>query len=151
MGWYGASDVRIYFFVVDNDDQLPTSITQIPRSRWVLAHELILADTAVRNDLTEPDGAGGTRAFDVPSLRTPSLPVLIEINNSGNLARSHFIERYGASVLVDGGEDEGAKIRILDAGFDTAVQPVIGGTHSGAGQSVVTIRSKRGDHQCGRK
>jgi len=141
-GWYGASDVRIYFFVVDKDDQLPTSITQIPRSRWVLAHELILADTAVRNDLTEPDGAGSTRSYDVPSLRTPSLPVLIEINNSGNLARSHFIERYGASVLVDGGEDNGAKIKVIDAGFDTAIQPVIGGSHSGAGQSVVTIRSK---------
>tara|TARA_R100001510_G_C7655738_1_gene215074 strand:- start:2358 stop:4508 length:2151 start_codon:yes stop_codon:yes gene_type:complete len=141
-GWYGASDVRIFFFVVDKDDQLPTSITQIPRSRWVLAHELVLADTAVRDDLTEPDGAGGTRAFDVPSLRTPSLPVLIEINNSGNLARSHFIERYGASVLVDGGEDESAKIRVVDAGFDSSVQPLIGGSHSGAGQSLATIRSK---------
>ena len=141
-GWYGASDVRIYFFVVDKDDQLPTSITQIPRSRWILAHELILADTAVRNDLTEPDGAGSTRSYDVPSLRTPSLPILIEINNGGNLARSHFIERYGASVLVDGGEDNGAKIRVLDAGFDSAVQPVIGGAFSGAGQSVATIRSK---------
>ena len=141
-GWYGASDVRIYFYVVDKDDELPTSITQIPRSRWILAHELILADTAVRNDLTESDGAGNTRSYDVPSLRTPSLPVLIEINNSGNLARSHFIERYGASVLVDGGEDNGAKIKVVDAGFDTAIQPVIGGSHSGAGQSVVTIRSK---------
>ena len=141
-GWYGASDVRFYCYVVDEDDQLPTSITQIPRSRWVLAHELILADTAVRNDLTESDGAGGTRSYDVPSLRTPSLPVWTEINNSGNLSRSHFIERYGASVLVDGGNDDGAKIRVVDAGFDTAVQPVVGGAYSGAGQSVATIRSK---------
>ena len=141
-GWYGASDVRIYFYVVDKDDQLPTSITQIPRSRWILAHELILADTAVRNDLTESDGAGGTRSYDVPSLRTPSLPVWTEINNSGNLARSHFIERYGASVLVDGGTDDGAKIRVVDAGFDSSVQPVVGGTYSGSGQSLVTIRSK---------
>lgn len=141
-GWYGASDVRFYFYVVDKDDQLPTSITQIPRSRWILAHELILADTAVRNDLTESDGAGSTRSYDVPSLRTPSLPIWTEINNSGNLARSHFIERYGASVLVDGGSDDRAKIRVVDAGFDTSVQPVIGGTYSGAGQSLATIRSK---------
>ena len=100
VGWYGASNVRIYFYLVDKDEDLPTSITQIPRARWILAHELILADTQKRNDLTEDDGAGGTRSYDVPSLKTPSLPIWVEINNSGNLARSHFIERYGASVLL---------------------------------------------------
>lgn len=136
-GWYGASDVRIYFHLVDNDQDLPTSITQIPRSRWILAHELILADTAKRNDLFE-----GNTPFDVPSLRTPALPVWTEINNSGNLARSHFIERYGASVLVDGGDDERAKIRVIDASIDNSVDPVIGGTYSGAGKSLATIRSK---------
>ena len=136
-GWYGASDVRIYFHLVDADQDLPTSITQIPRSRWILAHELILADTAKRNDLFD----GGV-AFDVPSLRTPALPVWTEINNSGNLARSHFIERYGASVLVDGGDDERAKIRVIDASVDNAVEPVIGGAHSGAGKSLATIRSR---------
>ncbi len=141
-GWYGASNVRIFFYLVDKDEDLPTSITQIPRARWILAHELILADTQKRNDLTEDDGAGGTRSFDVPSLKTPSLPIWVEINNSGNLARSHFIERYGASVLVDGGSDDTAKIRVVDAGFDTAVNPVIGGDFSGAGQSIATIRSK---------
>ena len=142
-GWYGASDVRIYFYVVDKDDQLPTSITQIPRARWVLAHELILADTQVRNDLTESDGTGGTRAYDVPSLRTPSLPILVEITNSGNLSRSHFIERYGASILIDGGTDDKAQIRVIDGSFGSAVQPVIGGAYSGAGQSVATVRSKQ--------
>ena len=141
-GWYGASNVRIYFYLVDKDEDLPTSITQIPRARWILAHELILADTQKRNDLTEDDGAGGTRSYDVPSLKTPSLPIWVEINNSGNLARSHFIERYGASVLVDGGSDDGAKIRVVDAGFDSSVNPVIGGDFSGAGQSIATIRSK---------
>ena len=141
-GWYGASNVRIYFYLVDKDEDLPTSITQIPRARWILAHELILADTQKRNDLTEDDGAGGTRSYDVPSLKTPSLPIWVEINNSGNLARSHFIERYGASVLVDGGSDDAAKIRVVDAGFDSSVNPVIGGDFSGAGQSIATIRSK---------
>ena len=141
-GWYGASNVRFYFYLVDQDEDLPTSITQIPRARWILAHELILADTQKRNDLTEDDGAGGTRSYDVPSLKTPSLPIWVEINNSGNLARSHFIERYGASVLVDGGSDDAAKIRVVDAGFDSSVNPVIGGDFSGAGQSIATIRSK---------
>ena len=141
-GWYGASNVRIYFYLVDKDEDLPTSITQIPRARWILAHELILSDTQKRNDLTEDDGAGGTRSYDVPSLKTPSLPIWVEINNSGNLARSHFIERYGASVLVDGGSDDAAKIRVVDAGFDSSVNPVIGGDFSGAGQSIATIRSK---------
>ena len=136
-GWYGASDVRIYFHLVDKDQDLPTSITQIPRSRWILAHELVLADTAKRDDLFE-DGA----TYDVPSLRTPALPVWTEINNSGNLARSHFIERYGASVVVDGGDDERAKIRVIDASIDNSVEPVIGGTHSGAGMSLATIRSR---------
>lgn len=136
-GWYGASDVRIYFHVVDKDQDLPTSITQIPRSRWILAHELVLADTAKRNDLSE-NGV----AYDVPSLRTPALPVWTEINNSGNLSRSHFIERYGASVLVDGGDDERAKIRVIDASIDNSVEPVIGGKYSGAGKSLATIRSK---------
>ena len=136
-GWYGASDVRIYFYLVDKDDELPTSITQIPRARWILAHELVLADTAKRNDLFE-----GNSQFDVPSLRTPALPVWTEINNSGNLARSHFIERFGASVQVDGGDDVGGKIRVIDASIDNAIAPVIGGTHSGAGKSLATIRSK---------
>ena len=141
-GWYGASDIKIYFFVVDEDDQLPTSITQIPRARWILAHELILADTLVRNDLTEPDGIGGIRDYDVPSLRSPALPILVEITNSGNLSRAHFIERYGASILIDGGTDDKAQIRVIDGSFGTEVPPVIGGNNSGAGQSVATVRSK---------
>lgn len=141
-GWYGASDVRVYFYVVDEGDELPTSITSIPRARWILAHELILADTAVRNDLTEDDGAGNSRSYDVPSLRSPSLPIWTEINNSGNLARSHFIERYGASVLVDGGGDDKGKITAVDASNETALDPVIGGNYSGAGTSIATLRSK---------
>ncbi len=136
-GWYGASDVRFYFHLVDENQDLPTSITQIPRSRWILAHELILADTAKRSDLFE-----NNQAFDVPSLRTPALPVLVEINNGGNLARSHFIERYGASILVDGGEDTRGKIKIIDAAIDNAVEPLVGGTFQGAGQSLATIRSR---------
>lgn len=142
-GWYGASDVRIYFYMVDKDEDLPTSITQIPRARWILAHELILADTATRNDLSEPDGAGGLRSYDVPSLRSPSLPVWVEINNTGNLARSEFIERYGASILVDGGSADKAEITTVDASFDTAVDPVIGGTQNGAGISVMTLRARQ--------
>ena len=141
-GWYGASDVRIYFYLVDKNESLPTSITQIPRARWILAHELVLADTAVRNDLVESDGGSGTRSYDVPSLRSPSLPIWVEINNSGNIARSEFIERYGASVLVDGGTTARAKITAVDAGFDASVEPVIGGTYSGSGTSVLTLRSK---------
>lgn len=142
-GWYGASDVRFYCFLVDEDEDLPTSITQIPRARWILAHELVLADTAKRNDLSESDGAGGTRSFDVPSLRSPSLPIWIEINNTGNLARSEFIERYGASILVDGGTADKAKITTVDAGFDTAVNPVLGGRYNGAGVSVMTLRARQ--------
>ena len=140
-GWYGASDVRVYFYVVDEGDELPTSITSIPRARWIFAHELILADTAVRNDLTEDDGAGNSRSYDVPSLRS-RLAHLTEINNSGNLARSHFIERYGASVLVDGGGDDKGKITAVDASNETALDPVIGGKYSGAGTSIATLRSK---------
>lgn len=141
-GWYGASDVKFYCFLVDEDEDLPTSITQIPRARWILAHELILADTSVRNDLSESDGGTGTRSYDVPSLRTPSLPIWVEINNSGNIARSEFIERYGASVLVDGGTVDRSKIAVVDAGFDASIDPVVGGTYSGAGTSVMTLRSK---------
>ena len=141
-GWYGASNVRIYFYLVDKDEDLPTSITQIPRSRWILAHELILSDTQKRNDLTESDGAGNSQSYDVPSLRTPSLPIWVEINNSGNLSRSHFIERYGASVLVDGGVDDAGKIRVVDASFGANVQPIIGGTYSGAGSVIASVKSK---------
>jgi hypothetical protein len=141
-GWYGASDVRFYFFLVDKDEELPTSITQIPRARWILAHELILADRQKRNDLTEEDGSGSFRTYDTPSLSTPSLPIWVEITNSGNLARSEYIERYGASVLVDGGGEDKAKITTVDGSFGRAVEPVIGGNYSGAGQSVMTLRSK---------
>lgn len=141
-GWYGASDVRFYFFLVDKDEELPTSITQIPRARWILAHELILADRQKRNDLSEEDGSGNLRSYDIPSLSTPSLPIWVEITNSGNLARSEYIERYGASVLVDGGGEDKAKITTVDGSFGRTVEPVVGGTYSGAGQSVMTIRSK---------
>jgi len=141
-GWYGASDVRFYFFLVDKDTDLPAAITQIPRARWILAHELILADRQKRNDLTESAGSGPLRSYDVPSLNSPSLPIWVEITNSGNLARSEYLERYGASVLVDGGADDKAKITAVDAGFGRSVEPVVGGLYSGAGQSVMTLRSK---------
>ena len=141
-GWYGASDVKFYCFLVDKDEELPTSITQIPRARWILAHELVLADTPVRNDLSELDGGGSTRGYDVPSLRTPSLPVWVEINNSGNIARSEYIERFGVSVLVDGGTTDRSKITVVDGGFDSYVDPVIGGNYNGASLPVMTLRSK---------
>lgn len=141
-GWYGASDVKFYCFLVDKDEELPTSITQIPRARWILAHELVLADTAVRNDLSELDGGGGSRGYDVPSLRTPSLPVWVEINNSGNIARSEYIERFGVSVLVDGGTTDRSKITVVDGSFDSYVDPVIGGNYNGASLPVMTLRSK---------
>lgn len=141
-GWYGASNVRIYFFLVDKDEDLPTSITQIPRARWIFAHELTIADTLKRNDLIEDDGNSGLRAYDVPSLKTPSLPIWVEINNSGNITRSEYIERYGASILVDGGTEDRAKVRVVDGSFDTAVEPVIGGIDNGAGISLMTLRSR---------
>jgi len=141
-GWYGATNVRFYAFVVDKSDNLPSSITQIPRARWILLHELMIADTAVRNDLIEPDGGGGTRQYDVPSLRTPSLPVWVEINNSGNLARSEFIERYGAAVFIDGGSDDRAAIRAVDASFGVSAEPVIGGNFNNAGLVALNLRAK---------
>ena len=141
-GWYGASNVRFYAYVVDKSEELPTSITQIPRARWILAHELMIADTAVRNDLTEDDGGGSTRSYDVPSLRSPSLPVWVEINNSGNVARSEFIERYGAAVFIDGGTDDRATIRAVDASFGTSVEPVIGGNFNNAGVTAMTLRTR---------
>jgi hypothetical protein len=141
-GWYGASNVRIYFYLVDNNKDLPTSITQIPRARWILAHELILSDRAKRNDLKESDGAGGLRTYDAPSLRRPGLPVWVEIANSGNLARSEFIERYGASVIVDGGDENKAKVATVDAVNGIPADPAIGGTTHGAGRALLTLRSR---------
>ena len=141
-GWYGATNVRFYAYVVDKTEELPTSITQIPRARWILAHELMIADTLVRNDLTEEDGGGGTRQYDVPSLKSPSLPVWVEINNSGNIARSEFIERYGAAVFIDGGTDDRAKIRAVDASFGTSAEPIIGGNYNDAGIVAMTLRTR---------
>lgn len=141
-GWYGATNCRIYFYLVDNNDKLPSTIKQIPRARWILAHEIMIADTPKRTDLIESDGAEGTRSYDVPSLRTPSLPVHVEINNTGNIARSEFIERYGVSVVVDGGNDDRAKISAVDGNWGLSVPPVIGGLYNGAGRSVMTLRSK---------
>jgi hypothetical protein len=141
-GWYGASDCRVYFYLVDDDEDLPTSITQIPRARWILAHDLILADTAIRTDLVEDDGGGSQRSYDVPSLSSPNLPIWVEINNSGNIARSEFIERYGASVIVDGGSEDKAEIKTIDSTFGVDANVVVGGPNSGKGTSVLTVRSK---------
>lgn len=141
-GWYGASNVRFFAYVVDKSEDLPSSITEIPRARWILAHELMIADTAIRNDLIENDGGSGTRSYDVPSLRTPSLPVWVEINNSGNIARSEFIERYGAAVFIDGGTDDRATIRAVDAAFGTSAEPVIGGNFNNAGLAAMTLLTK---------
>ena len=141
-GWYGASNVRFYAFVVDKNDELPSSITQIPRARWVFAHELMIADTAVRNDLLENDGGGSTRSYDVPSLKTPSLPVWVEINNSGNIARSEYIERYGAAVFIDGGTEDRAVIRAVDGNYGTPVEPVIGGNYNNAGLVAMRLNAR---------
>ena len=141
-GWYGASNVRFYAFVVDKTEELPSSIAQVPRARWILAHELMIADTMVRNDLTDDDGGGSTRQYDVPSLRNPSLPVWVEINNSGNIARSEFIERYGAAVFIDGGSDDKAAIKAIDATLGTSADPVIGGNYNNAGVVAMTLRSR---------
>ena len=141
-GWYGATNVRFYAFLEDLTEDLPSSIAQVPRARWILAHELMIADTLVRDDLIEEDGGGGTRQYDVPSLRIPSLPVWVEINNSGNIARSEFIERYGASIIVDGGSDDRATIRAIDASLGITADPVIGGNFNDGGVIAMSLRSR---------
>lgn len=145
-GWYGASDVRFYAYLVDEAKDLPTAINRTPRARWILAHELIIADTPTRNDLSE--GNGGTdsefkyRSYDVPSLRSPSIPLWVEISNSGTINRSEFIERYGASIEVDGGTDDRAKISPIDSSDSKVVHPYIGGQYNGQGLGILTLRSK---------
>lgn len=140
-GWYGASNVRVYFFLVDKQENLPSTIKSIPRGRWIFAHEIVIADTTVRNDLTEDDGSGTNtqRSYDVPSLSNPSLPVWVEITNSGNMTRSESIERYGASIEVDGGNDNGGKITCVDGSFGKDINPIIGGLNNAAATSVATI------------
>lgn len=145
-GWYGASDVRFYAYLVDEADDLPATINRTPRSRWILAHELLIADTATRSDLEEPNGAVGNdfglRSYDVPSLRSPSIPLWVEISNSGTINRSEFIERYGASIEVDGGTADRAKISPIDSSDAKIVHPYIGGQFNGKGLGILTLRSK---------
>lgn len=140
-GWYGASNVRVYFFLVDKQEDLPSTIKSIPRGRWIFAHEIVIADTPARDDLTEDDGSGTNtqRSYDVPSLSNPSVPVWVEITNSGNMTRSESIERYGASIEVDGGDDNRAKITCIDGSFGKDINPVIGGNNNEAASIVATI------------
>jgi hypothetical protein len=142
-GWYGASDVKIYFYMVDENDQLPSSIKTSPRARWILAHELVLADTLVKPGLTEDDGAGENQPYDVPSLRRPSLPLFFSISNSGSCARPQFLQRYGASIVVDGGTDERARISYVDGGSQRKVKPLVGGLYSGYSLPMLTLESRK--------
>ena len=96
-GWYGASSARFYAFVVDEATDLPVTVSNTPRGRWVLMHELLIPDS-----------------LNAPSLGTPALPFTIEISNSGYLVEPQYIIKYGLSLQIDGGESEKADMHGLD-------------------------------------
>jgi hypothetical protein len=110
-GWYGASSARFYAFLVDEQEQVPTTIKKVPRGRWILMHELLIPDS-----------------LDAPSLGTPVLPFTLEISNTGYLVEPQFIFKYGLSVQVDGGESERADIYGADLSNGRDIGPALGGT-----------------------
>lgn len=124
-GWYGASSARFYAFVEDRASDLPATIRQTPRGRWVLMHEMLIPDS-----LSEP------------SLGTPVLPFTIEITNTGYLVEPQFILKYGLSMQVDGGETEKAEIYGADLTAGRDIGPVLGGSEAAHLFPLFAIRAK---------
>jgi hypothetical protein len=119
-GWYGGTGAKFYVHVVDGNE-----LNRIPRSRWVLCHEMLLPD---QNPF--------------PTLQTPSLPITVELANSGSLVEPQFMKRFGASVLVDGGTDSKREIQAIDANVAVNIGPLVGGLAGSTPKTVLIVESK---------
>jgi hypothetical protein len=124
-GWYGASSARFYAFVVDEATDLPVTVSNTPRGRWVLMHELLIPDS-----------------LDAPSLGTPALPFTIEISNSGYLVEPQYIIKYGLSLQIDGGESEKADMHGLDLSGGRDIGPVLNGSAASHYFPLFALRAK---------
>jgi hypothetical protein len=124
-GWYGASSVRFYAFVVDDASNLPATVKQVPRGRWVLMHELLIPDS-----------------LNAPSLGTPALPFTIEISNSGYLVEPQYIIKYGLSLQIDGGESEKADMHAADLSDGRDIGPALGGNSGSHLFPLFALRAK---------
>ena len=124
-GWYGASSARFYAFVVDEATDLPVTVSNTPRGRWVLMHELLIPDS-----------------LDAPSLGTPALPFTIEISNSGYLVEPQYIIKYGLSLQIDGGESEKADMHGLDLSGGRDIGPVLNGSEASHYFPLFALRAK---------
>jgi len=124
-GWYGASSARFYAFVIDQAVDLPVTVKNTPRGRWVLMHELLIPDS-----------------LNAPSLGTPALPFTIEISNSGYLVEPQYIIKYGLSLQIDGGESEKADMYGLDLSEGRDIGPAFGGTVPAHYYPLFALRAK---------
>ena len=124
-GWYGASSARFYAFVIDEAVDLPITVKNTPRGRWVLMHELLIPDS-----------------LDAPSLGTPALPFTIEISNSGYLVEPQYIIKYGLSLQIDGGESEKADMYAADLSEGRDIGPVLGGSEAAHYFPLFALRAK---------
>lgn len=124
-GWYGASSARFYAFVIDEAEDLPSTVRSTPRGRWVLMHEMLIPDS-----------------LDAPSLGTPVLPFTTEITNNGYLVEPQFIVKYGLSLQIDGGESEKAEIYGADVTAGRDIGPVLNGTVNAHLFPLFAIRAK---------
>lgn len=119
-GWYGGTGAKFYAYVVDS-----SPLNKFPRSRWVLCHEMLLPD---KNPF--------------PTLQTPSLPITVELANSGSLVEPQYLKRFGASVLVDGGTDTRRSIQAIDANIPVKLGPLLGGARAVSPRTVLILDSK---------
>ncbi|AEX56012.1 virion structural protein [Synechococcus phage S-CBS4] len=124
-GWYGASSARFYAFLVDDASDLPVTVSQVPRGRWVLMHELLIPDS-----------------LNAPSLGSPILPFTIEITNTGYLVEPQYLIKYGLSLQVDGGETEKADMHGLDLTNGRDIGPVLNGFEAAHYYPLFTLRAK---------
>jgi hypothetical protein len=77
-GWYGAIGARFYAYV-------PIGYRD---SRWVLLHSITASDE-----------------YAVPSLRSPFMNMFVEAVSTAGTTQPAFINLYGSSVYIDGGDD----------------------------------------------
>lgn len=95
-GWYGAIGAKFYAYIPVSNNE----------ARWVLVHTLV-----IENQLGQP-------CLEDPYFR---FKYSVDIQNTATLREPQFVYKYGASCIIDGG-DEGT---LIQQSYDSGQRTII--------------------------